>query len=94
MSKHTPTPWDPRGYDERYGPIVLETPSGKRIADFVFAADRDRAQAAVNALAGIDDPAAFVKAVDELLSGFRKVSAEEFLKRLEDLYRARGEVRK
>jgi len=55
------------------------------------AADADRLVACVNAMANVPDPAAFVKAVDELL---RCETIYELDQKWEPLRLARGEVRK
>lgn len=68
----TPEPWDPWGYDERYGPIMLET-QGKRIADFVKVEDRNRAQSCVNACQGMADPA---KEIADLREAVRLLAKE------------------
>ena len=62
--KHTKEPWqhDVRGAFE----LNLDSQDGMRIAEFLSASDAARAHACVNALAGIEDPDAFVKAADKL----------------------------
>lgn len=57
--KQTAEPWESHGQNTVFG-IVIES-QGRLIGSFETVEDRDRAVACVNALAGIADPAAFVK---------------------------------
>lgn len=88
MSKHTPEPWYAIGplTDEESG-VAGGTPAEIGVAsdepgdapivicECFNEADRDRAVACVNALAGIDDPAAFVKAAKACIEVCRKLVA-------------------
>lgn len=67
--KQTAEPWESHGQNTVFG-IVIES-QGRLIGSFETVEDRDRAVACVNALAGIPDPAAFVrraKAIEEAAS--------------------------
>lgn len=83
--------WDPfRGHENSAThPSVYVNDFGGGI--LYSSTDDERARYCVNALAGIPDPAAFVRAVDELL---RCESIYELNQKWEPLRLARGEVRK
>lgn len=68
MAGHSPTPWStglhPDAHDDTGKPVVMPglfDAHGLRIADYISNEDMYRVAACVNALAGIEDPGAFVQ---------------------------------
>jgi len=77
-TNHTPEPWNISDDSELY----IEDYNGNDIGDVFLSdhpkADAERIVACVNALAGVPDPAAFVKSHAELLESARKVLRREY----------------
>jgi hypothetical protein len=77
--KHTPGPWQTDNMGLGLGHIRSSDPNDQRMIAYAQASPTDanaaRIVACVNALEGIEDPAAFVAAVRELVEAARSILA-------------------